>query len=133
MRCTDDAHSRGGMRLCLAAPQGSAPCQQPAPGSPYLLSEVASLLRPHFIHPVRSSLLKVGLDARLERLILPDGGRAEGRACELGDSDKGSVTAPPRGPGSDSRAHPGLLAHPGHGDGTCGTADQRDPQHDTVL
>lgn len=108
---------------CGRASQQSAPMRAAGPGSLYLLSEVASLLRPHSIHPVRSSFLKVGLDARLERLILPDSGGTEGRARELGvTADKGSVTA----------ALPGL-AEAGHIPGNAAAralrARLRDPRH----
>lgn len=121
--CANDAHTGGEMRPCLATRQGSAPVRAAGPASLYLLSEVASLLRPHSIHPVRSSFLKVGLDARLERLILPDGGGAEGRARELGvTQDKGSVTA-----AAQALAEAGHI--PGNATARARRARPRDPRH----
>lgn len=51
--------------------------------SAHLLADVPSLLRPHPLQPIGSQFVKVALHARLERLVLPDGRRAEGAACKL--------------------------------------------------
>ena len=66
------------------------------PRCPHLLPEVPPLLRPNLIQPVGPRLLEVALDPGLERLVLPDGRRAEGRACEL--CQRSARGAPSPGP-----------------------------------
>lgn len=50
---------------------------------PHLFADIPSLLRPELLQPVGPDLVEVALDSGLERLVLPDGCRAEAAACEL--------------------------------------------------
>lgn len=49
----------------------------------HLFADVSTFLRSQLLQPISLDLIKVALDSRLERLVLPDGCRAEGAACEL--------------------------------------------------
>lgn len=66
------------------------------PAAPHLFPEAPPLLRPNPIQPVGPRLLEVALDPGFERLVLPDGRRAEGRACEL--CQRSASEAPRPGP-----------------------------------
>lgn len=59
----------------------------------HLSAGVSSLLWLQPLQPIRLDLVKVALDSRLERLVLQDGGRAEGAACELALASAHFVTS----------------------------------------
>lgn len=49
----------------------------------YLLADVSLLLRTQFLQPVGPDFIEVGLYARLQGLVLPDGSCTKGAACKL--------------------------------------------------
>lgn len=49
----------------------------------HLFADISTFLRSQLLQPISLDLIEVALDSGLERLVLPDGRRAEGAACEL--------------------------------------------------
>lgn len=72
----------------------------------HLFADVSSFLRSQLLQPISLDLVKVTLDSGLEGLVLPDGRRAKGAACELTWREHLTVMSSPARPTGEQHLTP---------------------------